>query len=141
MIIFVKNKETLLIDDFKLKCVVGKKGFNKNKKEGDNTTPVGTFELGDIYYRADRIQRPISKLKTITIKKNMGWCDDPESKLSSNYFSIGINGQWSGQVFRYLSGGSATDISGLDADVQAICNAAWTDTNKAAYKTWAEANG
>ena len=36
---------------------------------------------------------------------------------------------------------TATDISGLDADVQAICNAAWTDANKNAYKTWAEANG
>ena len=33
----------------------------------------------------------------------------------------------------------ATDISGEDASVQAIANAAWTDTIKAAYKTWAEA--
>ena len=32
-----------------------------------------------------------------------------------------------------------TDISGEDASVQAIANAAWTDTVKAAYKTWAEA--
>ena len=35
---------------------------------------------------------------------------------------------------------TATDISGEDADVQAICNAAWTDSVKTAYKTWAEAN-
>ena len=34
---------------------------------------------------------------------------------------------------------SATDISGEDASVQAICNAAWTDAVEAAYKTWAEA--
>ena len=34
----------------------------------------------------------------------------------------------------------ATDISGEDADVQAIANAAWTDANKAAAKTAAEAN-
>jgi hypothetical protein len=32
-----------------------------------------------------------------------------------------------------------TDISGEDASVQAIANAAWTDTVKASYKTWAEA--
>ena len=32
-----------------------------------------------------------------------------------------------------------TDISKEDADVQAICNAAWTDTVKAAYKTFTEA--
>ena len=34
MIIFVKNKDTLLIDDFKFKCSVGKKGFSKKKIEG-----------------------------------------------------------------------------------------------------------
>jgi len=34
---------------------------------------------------------------------------------------------------------TATDISGEEASVQAIANAAWTDTIKAAYKTWAEA--
>ena len=35
---------------------------------------------------------------------------------------------------------TATDISGEDADVQAICNAAWTDANKAACKAATEAN-
>ena len=33
---------------------------------------------------------------------------------------------------------SATDISGEDADVQAIANAAWTDDVKTAYKTFRE---
>ena len=34
----------------------------------------------------------------------------------------------------------ATDISGEDADVQAICNAAWTDQVKADYKAFLIAN-
>ena len=34
----------------------------------------------------------------------------------------------------------ATDISGEDADVQAICNAAWTTQVKADYKTFLIAN-
>ena len=34
---------------------------------------------------------------------------------------------------------NATDISGLDADVQAITNAAWTDDVKTAYKASREA--
>ena len=34
---------------------------------------------------------------------------------------------------------TATDISGEDASVQAIANAAWTDTVKANYKTFREA--
>ena len=33
---------------------------------------------------------------------------------------------------------TATDISGEDASVQAIANAAWTDSVKTAYKTWCE---
>jgi hypothetical protein len=33
-----------------------------------------------------------------------------------------------------------TDISGEDADVQAICNAAWTQTVKDAYKAFLIAN-
>ena len=33
---------------------------------------------------------------------------------------------------------TTTDISGEDADVQAIANAAWTDNVKTAYKTFVE---
>tara|TARA_Y100000996_G_C22001344_1_gene428766 strand:- start:3 stop:350 length:348 start_codon:yes stop_codon:yes gene_type:complete len=36
---------------------------------------------------------------------------------------------------------TATDISGEDADIQAICNAAWTDTVKNNYKTFTEETG
>ena len=89
MTIIIKNKETLLFNDFKFKCSVGKKGFSKNKKEGDYTTPKGIFRLGNIYYRADRLQKPQSKLKAIKIKKEMGWCDDPKSKFYNKLIKIG----------------------------------------------------
>ena len=88
MTIIIKNKETLLYDDFKFKCSIGKKGFSKNKKEGDYTTPKGIFRLGNIYYRADRIEKPKSKLKTIAIKKEMGWCDDPKSQFYNKLIKI-----------------------------------------------------
>ena len=88
MTIIIKNKETLLYDDFKFKCSVGKKGFSKNKKESDYTTPKGIFRLGNIYYRADRIEKPKSKLKTIAIKKEMGWCDDPKSQFYNKLINI-----------------------------------------------------
>ena len=38
---------------------------------------------------------------------------NPQDKLSSNYFSLGFSGQWNNQTFKYMSGGSATNISGL----------------------------
>ena len=88
MIIIVKNKDTLLVDDFKFKCSVGKKGFSKKKIEGDLTTPKGKYSLGDIYYRADRVQKPLSKIKSIPIRKNMGWCDDPNSKYYNKLIKI-----------------------------------------------------
>ena len=76
MTILVKNKHTLQIDEFKFNCCIGKKGSTSNKKEGDKKTPKGTFEIENLYFREDRIKKPLTLLKCIKIKKNMGWCDD-----------------------------------------------------------------
>ena len=84
MIIIVKNKDTLIYDEFEFKCCVGKNGFSKNKIEGDKKTPVGKFALEYLYFRSDRKEKPKTKLKTIEIKKNMGWCDDINAKKNYN---------------------------------------------------------
>ena len=76
MTILVKNKHTLQIDEFKFRCCIGKKGSTRNKKEGDKKTPKGTFEIGNLYFRQDRKEKPSTLLKCIQIKKDMGWCDD-----------------------------------------------------------------
>ena len=76
MTILVKNKHTLQIDEFKFRCCVGKKGRTRNKKEGDKKTPKGTFEIGCLYFRKDRKNKPSTSLKCIEIKKEMGWCHD-----------------------------------------------------------------
>ena len=84
MTIILKNKVTLKFDDFYFKCSIGKKGLTKKKIEGDKKTPVGTFSLGNLYYRADRNSKLLTKLKCIKIKKFMGWCDDIKSKKRYN---------------------------------------------------------
>ena len=76
MTIFVKNKQTLQIDEFKFKCCIGKNGSTTNKREGDNKTPKGIFEIENLYFRKNRIKKPSTLLKCIEIKKNMGWCND-----------------------------------------------------------------
>ena len=76
MTIFVKNKHTLQIDEFKFKCCIGKKGSTSNKKEGDKKSPKGTFKIENLYFREDRMKKPLTLLKCIKIKKDMGWCDD-----------------------------------------------------------------
>ena len=51
MLIYLKNKYTLKVDEFSFKCAVGKNGISKNKIEGDKKTPVGTFKIEKLYYR------------------------------------------------------------------------------------------
>ena len=75
MIIHVKNKNTLIIDDFQLKCCVGKKGFKSDKKEGDYSTPKGLFKLKKLYFRKDRVGSQHCKIKKKVITKNIAWCD------------------------------------------------------------------
>ena len=76
MTIIVKNKHTLQIDEFKFRCCIGKKGLTSNKIEGDKKTPKGTFEIGNLYFRKDRKEKPSTLLKCIEIKKGMGWSND-----------------------------------------------------------------
>ena len=77
--IIIKN-HFLFYRDYKLKCSIGKSGFAKKKKEGELSTPKGLFKLGLLYYRKDKVKLFKCKVKTKTIKKNMGWCDDIKSK-------------------------------------------------------------
>tara|TARA_B100000941_G_C28489604_1_gene547084 strand:+ start:282 stop:773 length:492 start_codon:yes stop_codon:yes gene_type:complete len=79
MILKIKNKDKLVVDDFIFKCSIGKNGVSYNKTEGDGKTPKGEFGFGDVYWRADRIKKPETKLKCKKILKDAVWCDDPES--------------------------------------------------------------
>ena len=79
MTIYLKNKYTLQVDNFKFKCCIGKNGISKNKVEGDKKTPGGYYNIEYLYFRKDRIKKPFTKLKCIEIKKDMGWCDDPNN--------------------------------------------------------------
>ena len=81
--IIVKKTGYLKYKNFKFRCALGKGGIKKKAKEGDNSTPKGIFKIIKIYYRPDKINKIISSIKKIKIKKNMGWCDDP----SSSYYN------------------------------------------------------
>ena len=88
MQIILRNKDTLLFDEFKFKCSIGKKGLTSNKKEGDLKTPKGTYSLGPLFYRKDKFPNPETKLEKISIKKKMGWCDDINSKYYNQLMNI-----------------------------------------------------
>jgi L,D-peptidoglycan transpeptidase YkuD (ErfK/YbiS/YcfS/YnhG family) len=78
--IIINKSGYLKYKKLKFKCALGKAGIGKKKREGDNVTPTGNFKIVKIYYRSDRVKKISSKLRLIEITKNMGWCDDPNSK-------------------------------------------------------------
>ena len=93
MIISLKNKHTLLFDDFSFKCSIGKNGLTKRKIEGDKKTPAGTFNIEHLYFRKDRINKPRTSLRCIEIKDNMCWCNDAKypkyyNRLISTHLGI-----------------------------------------------------
>ena len=49
------NKNIISIDQFKLKCSIGKGGIGKKLKEGDKITPKGGYYLDKLYYRKDEV--------------------------------------------------------------------------------------
>jgi L,D-peptidoglycan transpeptidase YkuD (ErfK/YbiS/YcfS/YnhG family) len=91
MLITLKNKDTLVCDDFNFKCCIGQKGSTYNKKEGDKKTPKGIFSIGPLFYREDRISRPETSLKILKINKRMGWCDDGNHKKYNQLIQINQN--------------------------------------------------
>ena len=88
MKIITIEKDTLLYDEFKFKCSIGKNGKTTKKIEGDNKTPKGLYTLGPLYYRKDKLPKLSTKLKKIEIMKNFGWCDDVKSKFYNKPIKI-----------------------------------------------------
>jgi L,D-peptidoglycan transpeptidase YkuD (ErfK/YbiS/YcfS/YnhG family) len=78
--IIINKSGHIKYKNLKFRCAVGKAGIARKKQEGDNVTPKGTFKIVKIYYRKDRVNKISSKFTPIKITKNMGWCDDPNSK-------------------------------------------------------------
>ncbi len=86
--IIINKTGYLKYKNLKFRCALGKAGVKKKEKEGDNITPKGIFKITKIYYREDKIKNITSVLKKIKIKKNMGWCDDPNSQLYNQQITL-----------------------------------------------------
>ena len=91
MIIYLKNKQTLKVGEFLFDCCIGKGGISYNKIEGDKKTPKGLYDIGDLYFRKDKIKKFFTKLKCKEIKRNMGWCDDVLNKKYNKMIKIKKN--------------------------------------------------
>ena len=70
---------TLKIGGQVFNCTLGRAGviIAADKKEGDGKTPLGDFPLRQLLYRADRVAKPETGLKTEILTPETGWCEDP----------------------------------------------------------------
>ena len=86
--IIVKKSGYLKYKELKFRCALGKAGIKKKTIEGDNITPKGIFKIVKIYYRPDKIKKIKTSIKKIKIRKNMGWCDDPNSRFYNKLINL-----------------------------------------------------
>jgi L,D-peptidoglycan transpeptidase YkuD (ErfK/YbiS/YcfS/YnhG family) len=58
-------------------CTLGRAGVTIDKAEGDGKTPIGTYPLRQLIYRADRLPKPETQLPVEILTPETGWCEDP----------------------------------------------------------------
>jgi len=60
-------------------CGVGRSGIvaADAKREGDGATPAAAMVLREVFYRPDRLTRPLTALPCRPLSQDDGWCDDP----------------------------------------------------------------
>lgn len=59
---------------------LGRGGILANKREGDGGTPRGTFRLRQLWWRADRDPRPVTRLPVRPIAPDDAWNEDPADR-------------------------------------------------------------
>ena len=89
VVVSSNSNKTITVDvTRRIKHKLYKKIIKQNKKYHAHDEN-NEFNVGDIVSIIET--KPISKLKSIPIKKNMGWCDDPNSKFYNKQIKIKKN--------------------------------------------------
>lgn len=65
----------LIVGSRSFPCALGRSGVRSRKREGDGATPLGTFRLLAVLWRADRGLPPPTALPRRPIRRHDGWCD------------------------------------------------------------------
>ena len=63
----------------RIACALGPAGVVRAKREGDGGTPAGRFMLLWGYFRPDRPRPPAGGVKLVAMRRDQGWCEDPQS--------------------------------------------------------------
>jgi L,D-peptidoglycan transpeptidase YkuD (ErfK/YbiS/YcfS/YnhG family) len=77
MNLIVHSGETAGWGSRRFRCAIGRGGRRRDKHEGDGATPVGSWPMRRLLYRADRMALPRTALSISAIGETDGWCDAP----------------------------------------------------------------
>ena len=71
--------------------VLGRSGIAANKREGDGTTPRGRFRPTRLWWRADRLPRPRTRLPVRRIDPDLAWCENSADRRYNRPFRRSAN--------------------------------------------------
>jgi L,D-peptidoglycan transpeptidase YkuD (ErfK/YbiS/YcfS/YnhG family) len=75
----------------RLRVALGRGGIRALKREGDGGTPIGTFRPIRLWWRADRLPRPRTRLPVRRIAADDAWCEDPSDRRYNRAFKRSAN--------------------------------------------------
>lgn len=87
-----RSSGNLICGALRFRSALGRGGVRADKHEGDGATPVGTFALRRLFYRADRMARPVCGFATEALDPAFGWCDDPDHADYNRFVTLPFDG-------------------------------------------------
>lgn len=89
--ISITSQNSLIAGEKHYRCVLGRSGVLKNKREGDGATPAGLFQMLRVFYRPDRVAPLKTDLPALKLTPNDGWCDDPSHADYNRHINVPHN--------------------------------------------------
>jgi len=75
-----RSQGWLVAGPLRFKVALGRRGIRADKREGDGATPRGRFRLVRLWWRADRLMRPTTRLPLRRIGPQDAWCEVPTDR-------------------------------------------------------------
>jgi L,D-peptidoglycan transpeptidase YkuD (ErfK/YbiS/YcfS/YnhG family) len=86
-----RSRGVLLAGRHAIPVVLGRSGIAADKREGDGATPRGRFWLRRLWWRADRMPRPRTRLPVRRIDPALAWCENPTDRRYNRPFRRSAN--------------------------------------------------
>jgi L,D-peptidoglycan transpeptidase YkuD (ErfK/YbiS/YcfS/YnhG family) len=81
----------LVAGQIAIPAAVGRASVKPAKREGDGATPAGHFHPVRLWWRADRLPRPRTRLPVRPIAPDHAWCEDPNDRRYNRPFRRSAN--------------------------------------------------